>query len=202
MEISGASPSGYLASGSGAPSKNKVAPATKAKTGPKAKAKAKPMGQDAENERTARGLLATYQMSVNAIERVKQAASETPEDWAWAASDLDSYEQEHQTMVEQWEVSKLTPFVQDLRAAVFSPQAIKNFKKRYGTEYGNTLAQFTKSKPLVETLEQIVKQLEDTAKVRGLLGAETPKKPKRASSNSASSADPATKRKTPTPPQA
>lgn len=199
VELSAGVQSGYASAGGRQPN-TPVTPVGKAKAnsrkgkntadGTKAKtANAK----DSENEKLARALLASYQLSINAIQRVQSSVDETPDEWAWSEGDRSRFEAEHKNLQLLWETSRMTSFVQDLRAAVFSPQAVKNFKKKYDSEYGNLLGKFVdESKPKVQSLEMIIKQLEDTAKVRGVFGIgnylETPKKStKRAASSTASS---------------
>jgi hypothetical protein len=200
VEFSAGVQSGY-ASATGRQPTTPVTPATKPKANPRktksgsdtTKAKTGTT-KDAENEKLARALLASYQLSINAIQRVQASVAEKPEEWAWSAADCSRFEADHKSLQQIWETSRMTSFVQDLRAAVFSPQAVKNFKKKYDSEYGNLLGKFLdESKPKVYSLETIIKQLEDTAKVRGVFGAgnylETPKKSTKRSGPSASSSD-------------
>jgi hypothetical protein len=63
---------------------------------------------------------------------------------------------------------------------VVSPPTLKTFKKKYEGHYDSLIYKFVMdSKPIVEKLQGLIKQLEDTARVRGAAGYEatgTPKK--------------------------
>ena len=155
----------------------------------KAKAAPKPGAANVENEKVARNLLANYQLACNAMSRVDAATDESTYEWNWAGQDREQFKNEEMQLHQLWQKGKMTTFVQDLRAAVFSPSAVRAFKKRYDAEYGPLLKTFvTQSEPKIVMMQSIVGRVEDTASVRGITGFEqSAKKPpnKRARSSDA-----------------
>jgi hypothetical protein len=178
--------SGYAGSSAGAPSRGKAAGAAARADKPKATPKSvagskvtKPGLANSDNEKKARTILANYQLAINAMSRVTAAAAEKPTDWQWADGDRKQFVTEDACLQSVWQATKMMSFVQDLRAAVFSPQAVKAFKRKYDESYGSLLLRFVvESEPKVSSLQSIVVQVEDTAQVRGIPGyvSDTPKK--------------------------
>lgn len=195
-EVSIAPKSGYAGSSAGTSAgqakADKTHKADKAdRTPQKAKAKAapKPGAANVENEKAARTLLATFQLAQNSMARVNAAAGESTYEWNWAGQDMEQFKNEEMSLHQLWQKGKMTAFVQDLRAAVFSPSAVRAFKKRYDAEYGPLMKKFvTESEPKITLMQSIVGRVEDTASVRGIAGFEqSTKKPpnKRARSSDA-----------------
>ena len=198
-ELSLGPKSGYAGSSAGTtagssagrqtPAKADRIPKTQSPGKTKAKAAPKPGAANVENEKSARNLLANYQLAINAMARVNAAADESAYEWNWAGQDREQFKNEEMALHQLWQKGKMTGFVQDLRAAVFSPSAVRAFKKRYDAEYGPLLKKFvTESEPKIAMMQSIVGRVEDTASVRGITGFEqSAKKPpnKRARSSDA-----------------
>ena len=140
----------------------------------KAAARAVAAGQpagNAENEKKARALLANYQLAMNVMSRVLVSAKDDPQLWLWAEADRATFAVEEAAIQGSWGAARMLAFVQDLRAAVFSPQAVKAFKKKHSSDYSQLLNVFVvETEQRVENLTAVVKQIEDTAKVRGIAG--------------------------------
>ena len=144
-ELSLGPKSGYAGSSAGTtagssagrqtPAKADRIPKTQSPGKTKAKAAPKPGAANVENEKSARNLLANYQLAINAMARVNAAADETPKEWNWAGQDREEFKNEEMALHQLWQKGKMTGFVQDLRAAVFSPSAVRAFKKRYDAVY-------------------------------------------------------------------
>jgi hypothetical protein len=142
---------------------------------PVAKKAAKPAsGQGsgtAENEKKARTLLANFQLAANVMMRVSVAAAESAEEWAWAEGDIKKFKLVEESVMAHWNHKTMLAFIQDLRAAVFSAAAVKSFKKKHFNDYPQLLNRFVvETEPGVGSMSDIVKQIEDTAKVRGIAG--------------------------------
>ena len=174
-EVSQGPKSGYAGSSAGrqSPAKADARPPRTPKAPspgkPKAKAAPKPGAANSENEKAARTMLANYQLAINAMARVTAAAGESQYEWTWASQDREQFTNEEMALQQLWQKGKITTFVQDLRAAVFSPSAVRAFKKRYDAEYGPLLRKFvSESEPKIAMMQSIVKRLEDTASVRGI----------------------------------
>ena len=181
-EVSIAPKSGYAGSSAGTSAGQTHAKADRThkadkadRTPQKAKAKAapKPGAANVENEKAARTLLATFQLAQNSMARVNAAADESTYEWNWAGQDMEQFKNEEMSLHQLWQKGKMTAFVQDLRAAVFSPSAVRAFKKRYDAEYGPLMKKFvTESEPKIALMQSIVGRVEDTASVRGITGFE------------------------------
>ena len=83
---------------------------------------------------------------------------------------MKKYKDEHDALQKVWKNNKvphMADFVQDLRAAVFSPQAVKAFKRKYQESYRSLLITFIEeSTSKVRSLESIVSDIESTAATR------------------------------------
>ena len=121
------------ASGSGgkAGSAGGVTPRTPPRTSAPKRAAAKPGSGNADNEKKARALLANYQLAVNVMSRVAVSEAESPDVWAWAQGDCDKFKEVDEGLQANWAQKSMRAFVQDLRAAVFSPAAVKAIKKKH-----------------------------------------------------------------------
>jgi hypothetical protein len=83
---------------------------------------------------------------------------------------MKKYKDQHDALQKAWndgKVPRMGEFVQDLRAAVYSPQAVKAFKRKYEEDYRSLLINFIEESACkVRALEQIVADIENTAATR------------------------------------
>jgi hypothetical protein len=75
--------------------------------------------------------MASYQMLVNKVSRVKELAAADPGSFAWASDDFRSWDQSVSELDDLWGGHDLQRFVQDLKVAVVAPTCMRDFKKSY-----------------------------------------------------------------------
>ena len=141
---------------------------------PKAKAKAKSGNADAEKK--AKAVLSTWKLQSNRLKRVETAMKDHIDEWKWAQDDLNRYKVLEKDLNKYIHDKGLTDFVADFQAAIFSPQAMKSFKNQRKETFADDLTLLVEgSVPVVNSMDDVVEQIENTAFARKCTGY-TPEK--------------------------
>ena len=136
---------------------------------PKAKAKAK--SGNAEAERKAKAVLSTWKLQTNRLNRVETAMESHIDEWKWAQDDLNRYKALEKDLNKYIHDKGLTDFVADFQAAIFSPQAMKSFKNQRKETFADDLTLLVEgSVPVVNSMDDVVEQIEQTARARKCTG--------------------------------
>jgi hypothetical protein len=139
------------------------------KTKAKAKATAKTAAnkQTAEFERKAKNVLSSWKFQTNRVGRIQNILQQNVAEWKWAEADLQKYDEIEKALETFLADKSLKNFVMDFTAAIFSPQAMKQFKNGRKDTMAQDLTLLVDGiVPGVKDLEECVQQIEDTAKAR------------------------------------